>query len=38
MFSTGMIIGALLGAAATIVTCGVMVIRQEVQDDGKRKN
>ena len=35
MFSTGMIIGALLGAVATVVIYGVMVIRREVQDDGK---
>lgn len=29
MFSTGMIIGALLGAVGTVVIYGVMVIRQE---------
>jgi hypothetical protein len=33
MFCTGMIIGALLGAVATVFICGVMVIRWEAQDD-----
>lgn len=35
MFSTGMIIGAIFGAVATVVIYGVMVIRQEVQEDGR---
>lgn len=29
MFSTGMIVGALLGAVATVIIYGVMVIWQE---------
>jgi hypothetical protein len=35
MFYTGMIIGALLGAVGTVVIYGVMVIRQEAQDNGR---